>query len=79
MFNTSGVTDEENTPTTAVSEEAGGENDNSETEHKQSEASNNSIKEPGFYFPDMDLFAFNLMYLGQYLSVESPKILLSLA
>ena len=34
MFNTAGVTYEENTPTMAISEEAGGENYNSETERK---------------------------------------------
>ena len=79
MFNTAGVTDEENAPTAAISKEAGREIKKFETECEPPEISKNSGKEPGFSFPDMDLFAFNLMYLGQYLSVESPKILLSLA
>ena len=54
VFNTAGVTDEENAPTAAASYEAGGENERSETEHEPYEASKNSGKEPGFYFLDMD-------------------------
>ena len=57
----------------AVSEEDGGDSDHSETERKPYEASKDIGKEPGFYFLDMDLFAFNLMYLGQYFSVEVTK------
>ena len=66
MFNTAGVTDEENSPTAAASKEDNGEIEHYKTKHKPSEAPNNCGKEPGFYFLDMDLFAFNLMYLSQY-------------
>ena len=73
MFNTAGVTDEENAPTAVVSEEVGGESEHCETEHKPFEALHNSGKEQGFSFLDMDFFAFNLIYLGQYLSLEVTK------
>ena len=39
VFNTDGVTYEENAPTSVVSEESGGESKNSETERKLSKAS----------------------------------------
>ena len=73
VFNTAGVIDEDNTPTVAVSEESGGESEHSETECEPSDASKNSGKETGFYFSDLDLFAFNLMYLGQNLSVKVTR------
>ena len=73
MFYTAGAPDQKNVPTVAISEEAGGEINHSETERKPSEVLKNSGKEPGFYFPDMDLFAFNFIYLSQYVSVEVTK------
>ena len=73
MFNSAGVIDEEDAPKVAVSEEAGGESEHSETEKKTSEASNNIGKEPDISFSGLEFFAFNLMYLGQYFSVEVTK------
>ena len=73
MFNNAGITDEENSPTVSVSEEAGGESEHSETEHEPSEASKNHGKEPGIYFTVIGFFAFNLIYLDQYLSAEVIK------
>ena len=79
VFNPDGVTYEYNAPTVAILDDFGGESDNSETERKPSKSSKNSSKEPGFYFTEMDIFAFNLRYLGQYLSVEVTKRLLYFA